>query len=180
MTRLLTLLILAHLAIGIGSAAAQQMAQQTDGQTAEQRAERPGTSGLALPRFVSLRAAEVNLRTGPGIRYPIDWVYRRRGLPVEVIDEFEGWRRIRDHEGTIGWVHQSMLGSRRFGLVRDDQQVLRRAPEAGAPGIAQLKPGVIGRLEGCESEWCRLEVQGYSGWLERSALYGLYTDEVLR
>ena len=185
MTRLVSLIILGFFAIGPSLAAAQQ----ADGQTtehlaerpaAERQVERPGTSGLALPRFVSLRAAEVNLRTGPGIRYPIDWVYRRRGLPVEVIDEFEGWRRIRDHEGTIGWVHQSMLGSRRFGLVLDDPQILRRAPEAGAPGVAQLQSGVIGRLEGCESDWCRLETQGYSGWLKRTALFGLYPDEVFR
>lgn len=159
---------------------APALAQQAEPPAGERVVERPGTSGLALPRFVSLRAAEVNLRTGPGIRYPIDWVYRRRGLPVEVIDEFEGWRRIRDHEGTIGWVHQSMLGGRRFGLVRDQDQVLRRAPEPGAPGVARLEPGVIGRLEGCEGSWCRLEVQGYSGWLQRAGLYGLYPDEVLR
>jgi SH3-like domain-containing protein len=81
-----------------------------------------------LPRFVSLRASEVNLRTGPGIRYPIEWVFKRRDLPVEVVDEFESWRRIRDWEGTLGWVHQSMLRGRRTALVTGEPRVLRRAP----------------------------------------------------
>ena len=133
----------------------------------------PGGSGLPLPRFVSLRASEVNLRTGPGVRYPIDWVYRRRGLPVEVIDEFETWRRIRDHEGTIGWVHQSLLQSRRNVLVREQAWVLRRTPEVDAPGVARLEPGVVGRLDACETGWCRVEVKGFRGWLPRAAIYGL-------
>jgi len=136
-----------------------------------------GPSGLPLPRFVSLRGAEVNLRTGPGIRYPIDWVYRRRGLPVEVIDEFETWRRIRDYEGTMGWVHQSMLEGRRSVLVLGEQRVLRRTPETSAPGVARLDPGVIARLEGCEAAWCLLKVRGYDGWLRREAVFGLYPGE---
>ena len=143
-------------------------------------AEQPGQSGLPLPRFVSLRAAEVNLRTGPGIRYPIDWVYRRRGLPVEVIDEFETWRRIRDHEGTTGWVHQSMLAGQRSALVMSEAQILRSAPEPNAPGVARLEPGVIARLEACEAAWCRLKVEGYAGWLRREGLFGLYPGEDLR
>ena len=75
--------------------------------------KRLGASGLPLPRFVSLKSDEVNLRTGPGKRYPIDWIYRRRGLPVEIIDEFDDWRRVRDHDGTVGWVHRFMLVSQR-------------------------------------------------------------------
>lgn len=137
-------------------------------------------SGLPLPRFVSLRADEVNLRIGPGIRYPIDWVYRRRGLPVEVIDEFETWRRVRDHDGTTGWVHQSMLTGQRSVLILSEDQVLRSAPEPEAPGVARLEAGVIARLESCPAAWCQLKVEGYAGWLPREAVFGLYPSEVLR
>jgi len=138
---------------------------------------RPGKTGLPLPRFVSLRAGEVNLRTGPGVRYPIDWVYRRRDLPVEIIDEFDTWRRIRDWQGTLGWVHQSMLQGRRTILVVGEQRVLRRDPEAGAPGLAYATPGVIGEIKKCRGDWCKVVLEGFTGWLRKSNFYGAYGDE---
>lgn len=140
-------------------------------------AERPGRSGLPLPRFVSLRASVVNLRTGPGVRYPIDWVYHRPDLPVEIIDEFEAWRRIRDWQGTVGWVHQSMLQGRRTLLLVGERRVLRRGPEADAAGLALLEPGVIAQLLSCDGNWCRVEVRGFEGWLDRGEVYGLYPEE---
>ncbi len=165
------LAILPTVCAGAGSA------QDAAGPAGTRQAERPGRTGLPLPRFVSLRAAEINLRIGPGVRYPIDWVYRRRGLPVEVIDEFETWRRIRDHEGTTGWVHQSMLDGRRSVMVTGEARLLRRAPEAGAPGVAHLEAGVIARLEGCEGDWCRVTVERFDGWLRRGEVFGLYPGE---
>ncbi|HEC14175.1 MAG TPA: hypothetical protein ENI72_00310, partial [Rhodospirillales bacterium] len=74
-------------------------------------------SGLPLPRFVSLRVNEVNMRTGPGVQYPIEWVYSRQYLPMEVIAEYSTWRKVRDWQGGQGWVHQSMLGGRRSFIV---------------------------------------------------------------
>ncbi len=144
---------------------------------AQERPAPPGRTGLPLPRFVTLRADEVNLRIGPGIRYPIDWVYHRAGLPVEIIDEFDTWRRIRDWQGTEGWVHQSMVQGRRGILVTGKRHTLRRRPEAGAPGVALVDAGVVGVLERCETDWCEVTVDGYSGWLERGAFYGLYPGE---
>lgn len=143
----------------------------------EQRPAPPGRTGLPLPRFVTLRADEVNLRIGPGIRYPIDWVYHRAGLPVEIIDEFDTWRRIRDWQGTEGWVHQSMVQGQRGILVTGKRHTLRRRPEAEAPGVALVDAGVVGVLERCETDWCEVGVDGYSGWLERGAFYGLYPGE---
>ena len=136
-----------------------------------------GPSGLALPRFVTLRAAKVNLRTGPGIRYPIEWVYARKGLPLEVIDEFETWRRVRDWQGSVGWVHQSMLSGRRGAMVVGERRLLRRAPEDGAPGVAQVEAGVVGSLRRCTGGWCRIEVKGFEGWLRQDQIYGAYPDE---
>lgn len=143
----------------------------------EQRPAPPGRTGLPLPRFVTLRADEVNLRIGPGIRYPIDWVYHRAGLPVEIIDEFDTWRRIRDWQGTEGWVHQSMVQGQRGILVTGKRHTLRRRPEAAAPGVALVEAGVVGVLERCETDWCEVSVDGYSGWLQRNAFYGLYPGE---
>jgi len=148
-------------------------------------AQAGGVTGLPLPRFVSLRADEVNLRTGPGIRYPIDWVYQRRGLPVEVIDEFEAWRRIRDRQGTSGWVHQSMLAADRTGVVVGERRALRGEPQATAAVVAWLEPGVIVLLESCEGGWCRAEAQdaeqqSYRGWLQQAEFWGSYPDESWR
>ena len=157
-------------AVVFGVLAAQPAAAQDD---------RLGTSGLSLPRFVSLKSGKVNLRTGPGKRYPIDWIYRRRGLPVEVIDEFETWRRIRDHEGTMGWVHQSMLDGQRSVLVKPAASLLRRRPESDAAAVALLEPGVIAYLEGCEGAWCQVTVERHAGWLRRAEVFGLYPRETL-
>ena len=138
---------------------------------------RTGASGLPLPRFVSLKSGEVNLRTGPGKRYPIDWIYRRRGLPVEIIDEFEDWRRVRDHDGTVGWVHRFMLMSRRTVLVTGETRTLRRKPAPAAPGLAYLQAGVIADLKDCHKVWCRIEAQGFDGWLHRSEMFGANADD---
>jgi len=136
-------------------------------------------SSLPIPRFVSLRSGEVNLRTGPGTAYPVEWVYQRRRLPVEVIAEFDTWRKIRDWQGTVGWVHQSMLDGRRTARVMEIERVLRRTPDENAPAVARLEPGVIGELLACEPQWCRLEVKGYTGWLRRGEFWGAYDGESL-
>ncbi len=136
-----------------------------------------GASGLPLPRFVTLRAAEVNLRSGPGARYPIEWVFTRKGLPVEVIDEFETWRRIRDWQGSEGWVHQSMLSGQRGAMVVGLDRLLRRAPEPGAPAIAEVQVQVVGRLHRCRDGWCLIEAKGYEGWLRQSEIYGVYPGD---
>lgn len=174
---------LAVLAGPAGTSRAQESQPEAAGEAGTADTARPappGRTGLPLPRFVSLRAAEVNLRTGPGTRYPIDWVYRRRGLPVEIIDEFDTWRRIRDWQGTEGWVHQSMVQGQRGLLVTGKRHTLRRRPEASAPGVALIDAGVVGVLQRCEADWCEVTLGSYSGWLRRDAFYGLYPDEKLK
>jgi len=131
---------------------------------------------LPLPRFVSLDANDVNMRAGPGTEYPILWQYHRKGLPVEIVQEFDTWRRIRDRDGAIGWVQANLLSSRRTAQVVDGQKVLMSEPSGGVP-IAKLDPGVIGHLKECDGSECRLDVNGYKGWLPRSDLWGVYPDE---
>ena len=140
------------------------------------------TSGLPLPRFVSLKSDEVNLRTGPGVRYPIDWIYLRKDLPVEVVAEFEAWRKIRDWEGAEGWVHQSMLSGRRMMVVIGAQaHRLRDADADLADAVAEVAPGVLGHLLQCprNRDFCRVEIDHRQGWLRRDELWGVYKGEWL-
>ncbi len=132
---------------------------------------------LPIPRFVSLRSGEVNLRTGPGTTYPVDWVFVRRGLPVEIIAEFDVWRKIRDWQGTVGWVHQSMLDGRRMARITGADRELRNEPAEDAAVVARLSQGVIGRLLECEAAWCMIDAEGYRGWLKRDEFWGTYPDE---
>ena len=132
------------------------------------------------PRFVSLRADMVNLRSGPGERYPIEWVYRRKGLPVEVTAEFDVWRKIRDADGTQGWVHQRMITASRSVLVEGGVRTLHAEPNAAAPAVARAEPGVIARLVACRAAWCEIEAQGVKGWLLRDEVWGVYPDEAVQ
>ena len=173
MTRLIRLGLCLGLLLGAVPAAAQtQGAAGTEGALSQ-----AGQSGQPLPRYVTLRAPKVNLRTGPGIRYPIDWVYTRKGMPLEIIDEFETWRRIRDWQGSTGWVHQSMLSNQRGALIVGRQRLMRRAPKEGAPVMALIEAGVVGRLLGCGGGWCRITVKGFEGWLKEKEIYGAHPGE---
>lgn len=138
-------------------------------------------SGLPLPRFVSLRASEVNMRIGPGVRYPVDWVYRRHQLPVEVIAEFGTWRKVRDGQGTQGWIHQSMLSSQRSLQITGQTRTLRAEAETQSAAVARVEPGVIGQLLECPQSagWCRVKVGGFEGWLRRAEFWGAYPGEAV-
>lgn len=133
-----------------------------------------------LPRFVSLRSEEVNLRTGPGVRYPVEWVLQRRNMPVEVLAEFENWRKIRDWQGTEGWVHQSMVSGRRYAIVTEAVRSLRRQPEPNSPAVARLEAGVVAQILECKEQWCRLDANGFKGWLPRSEFWGAYPNETVK
>lgn len=138
-------------------------------------------TGLPLPRFVSLRAGEVNLRTGPGVQYPVDWVYHRQNLPVEIIAEYGTWRKVRDWQGTQGWVHQSMVGAKRTFIVTGDIRSVRRKGDPKSDVIAKAEDGVIGRLLACPDVqgWCKVEVGGLEGWLRRVEFWGVHRNEVM-
>ncbi|HJN23986.1 MAG TPA: SH3 domain-containing protein [Rhodospirillales bacterium] len=138
-------------------------------------------SGLPLPRFVSLRAKEVNMRAGPGVQYPVEWVYHRQKLPVEIIAEYNTWRKVRDWQGTQGWIHQSMLGGRRFIIVTGTKRTVRRQAAAKSAPVAQAETGVIGKLVRCpeSGNWCEIEIGNHKGWLRKVDFWGVYRDEVV-
>jgi SH3-like domain-containing protein len=140
-------------------------------------AEEEGKSAqLPVPRFVTLGVDEVNLRTGPGLRYPIRLVVRKDGLPVEIVREFDVWRQVRDADGDEGWVHKSMLSGRRAVIIKGSIRTLLKSPGEGRP-VAKLEPGVIAGLKACRKDWCQLSVAGYSGWMKRDEVWGVYPDE---
>ena len=137
-------------------------------------------TGYPLPRYASLRANEVHLRTGPGVRYPVDWKYHSRGMPVEITAEFENWRKIRDWQGTEGWVHRSMLSGRRTIVVTGGLQPLRQDPDANSVLSARVMEKAVGRVLECEGDWCHLEVGERRGWMRRGHIWGVYSYEKLK
>lgn len=138
-----------------------------------------GATGLPIPRFVSLRSSEINLRRGPGTQYPIDWIFVRSGLPVEIISEFETWRKIKDVEGTEGWVHQSMLSGKRTIMTPLFQNpvFLMKHPDKNAPAVARIQGGVIGHLKKCKKNWCLIHFQDFKGWLQKGQFWGVKEGE---
>ncbi len=138
------------------------------------------STAFPLPRFVSLSSDEVFVRSGPSPRYPVKWVYRKKGLPVEVILEFEVWRKIKDPDGETGWVHQSLISGKRTGMITGAEKVaLLQKPKDSAYKQAMLEPRVVVSLDECPDEWCKVSASGYSGWVEKSHIWGVYEKEKL-
>jgi SH3-like domain-containing protein len=132
-----------------------------------------GAAGAALPRFMSLRSDRVNLRVGPGRTYPILWVLTRKGMPVEILRNYEDWRMIRDPDGDKGWVQRSMVAEERTVVVTGAIRALHTGPEAASGILARAEPGVIARLLLCRDAWCRISASGYTGWVKRTELWGV-------
>jgi SH3-like domain-containing protein len=139
-------------------------------------------TGLAVPRFVSLRSGEVNFRAGPGFSYPVTWIYHREGLPVEIVAEFDVWRQVVAPDGGTGWVHASTLRARRGFIITSDLAILRADTAANAAPVAYLKKGVSGVLISCDgvSDFCKASVQGEKGFLTREDFWGVFAGEVVK
>jgi SH3-like domain-containing protein len=139
------------------------------------------SSGLPVPRFVSLKPDKVNVRAGPTRHHDVTWQYTRAGLPVEITAESDNWRRIRDWEGAEGWVYHSLLSGRRTARVisksTDDLVPLHNAAEASSRVVAQLQPGVVGSVKRCDGKWCHFAGAGFDGWIAQERLWGVYPEE---
>ncbi len=165
-------------ALSIASAVPGQSHAQAIGQATGSPAIGSET-GLPLPRYVSLKTTRGRARRGPSDTHRVDWIYTRRDLPLRVTGEFGHWRRIEDYEGRGGWIHYSLLSGVRTVLVTTDMTPMRSAPRDTADEVAVLERDVVGRIIECQPAWCRLNVEGTRGWVERGALWGLDPNEVL-
>jgi SH3-like domain-containing protein len=151
-----------------------------------------GASGLPLPRFVSLKAPKVNMRIGPGSDYKVAYRYLKAGIPMEIIQEYDNWRRVRDADGTTGWIHGSLLSGERTAITSpwrqsanpDDTVILYNTPAAAAGVVAYLEPGVLGHIDSCDGAWCELDVKyaerTLRGYVNQAELWGAYPDEVIK
>lgn len=144
---------------------------------AEEPARGPVTH-LPLPRFVSLKANEANVRRGPSQTHRIDWVFKRKNMPLEIIGEYEHWRRVRDSDGVGGWVHYTLLSGARTGLIETDLAPVYARADIQSTVKARLEAGVIISLDSCAIDWCRVRVEGIRGWMVKSDFWGVRPDEV--
>jgi SH3-like domain-containing protein len=138
-------------------------------------------SGLPVPRFVSLKSDRVNVRSGPNKDQDVRWVYTRAGMPVEITAEFENWRRIRDWEGSEGWVYHSLLSGKRTGVVvpklKDEVVPLYESADEKSALAAKLQAGVVGQIKSCNGKWCEFAGKNFDGWIEQERVWGAYPNE---
>ncbi|MGO9546683.1 MAG: SH3 domain-containing protein [Rhodomicrobium sp.] len=141
-------------------------------------------TGLPVPRFVSLKASEVNSRVGPGSDYKIAWVFKRAGLPVEILAEFEGWRQVRDSEGGTGWVAATLLSARRTAVVapwvKGRTVFTLTSSRGGSAEAARIEPGAIADIVSCDGEACEVYAGKQKGWLPQKNLWGVYPGETVK
>ena len=141
-----------------------------------------GASGLDVPRFVSLRSNRVNARSGPGNRYPIEWVYMQKNAPVEIIAEFEFWRKVKDWEGSESWVHKSMLTGKRYAKITNlGKNNLYAKADMKSEVIAKVEDEVVGEIVECQSgkNFCLLDFGNINGWILKNYLFGVYPKEII-
>ncbi|KNG94463.1 aspartyl-trna synthetase [Pseudaestuariivita atlantica] len=135
-------------------------------------------TNLPIPRYVSMKVSEANVRRGPSLSHRIDWVFKRQNMPLTITHEYGNWRRVVDRDGVGGWVHYSLLSGVRTVIVEEDMLQLHVRPDMEAPVTAMLELGVVARLGKCEPDWCRLRSGGYRGWAPKTALWGVGADEL--
>jgi len=156
-------------------------------------AEYGKVSGLPVPRFVSFKSSETNLRKGPNVRYPIVWTYKRKGYPMEIVAEFENWRKLRDSDGQEGWVHLNLVtGTRNFVVKSNDyveaiqeykdrkrELVIFRYPDESSFPMLRAEIGVIGSVKSCNPSWCKVKIEDVYGWVRKENMWGVYPEEVI-
>ena len=144
---------------------------------ADADATRGPVTNLPLPRFVSLKTDEGNVRRGPSLTHRIDWVFKRRSMPLQIVAEYGHWRRVQDRDGAGGWVHYALLSGARTVLVEKDMLTIHSRPDPMAPVAAAFELGVVARLGECNSDWCKITAGGYTGWADKHDLWGVDPTE---
>ncbi len=150
----------------------------TGGLAASAQDKRGPVTNLPLPRYVSMKAAEGNVRRGPSLTHRIDWVFKRRGMPLQITAEYGNWRRVQDRDGAGGWVHYALLSGARTVLIETDMLPVYANPSSSAQISAQFESGVVARLGSCTLDWCHVSAGGHRGWTQKSNLWGVDPEEV--
>lgn len=135
-------------------------------------------TNFPIPRYVSMKATEANVRRGPSLSHRIDWVFVRRDMPLRIVAEHGHWRRVQDRDGLGGWVHYSLLSGTRTVIVEEDMMAIFRRPDPQTPIVARLELGVVARLGKCEATWCKINAGGYKGWAPKTSLWGVLPGEI--
>lgn len=145
---------------------------------ADAQDKRGPVTNLPLPRYVSMKAAEGNVRRGPSLTHRIDWVFKRRGMPLQITAEYGNWRKVQDRDGAGGWVHYALLSGVRTVLIESEMLPVYAQPDPGSQVNAHFETGVVARLGACSLDWCRISAGGYRGWTLKSNLWGVDPSEV--
>ena len=151
-------------------------APTSSAQAQEARITIQGT-GQPLPRFMTLKSDKVHMRTGPGVKYPITYVYQREGMPLKVVREFDVWREVVDLDGTKGWMHSSTLSLKRLAMVTASGVNVLEQAAASSPVVALAEKGAVVELLVCDADWCRIESGRQRGWIQKRYLWGVFSDE---
>lgn len=145
-----------------------------------------GKTGLPIPRFVSLKSGKANMRVGPGGKYQVAWLYKKKGLPIEIIQEFDNWRKVRDAEGNEGWMLHSLLSGKRTAIINpweSDKQKgladLKSKSDPASSTIAKIEPGVVAQVDYCGEKFCHLTIGNSDGYVSKANVWGVYPDELI-
>jgi len=163
----------------VASFASPSLAQTTSQNNADETRLVVQGSGLPVPRFVTLKSNEINMRVGPGREYPLAWIYKRKGLPVKVIAEFDVWRKVEDHEGITGWIHGQLVSARRTALIQEPVSKLYQRPDTTSDIVAVAEKNVLMELQYCRESWCRLSNETVRGWIPRASIWGALDGETI-
>ncbi len=151
-------------------------------------------TGLPVPRFVILKAHETNLRKGPHIKYPIAWTYKQRGYPMQVVAEFENWRKLKDLDGSEGWVHENLINGVRNAVITKNElkrtdfpynipaneSIIFLHPDEYSYPVARAQIGAIGKVKKCHQDWCQIKFSSAVGWVRKTNIWGVFEDELIK
>ncbi|MDP4594229.1 MAG: SH3 domain-containing protein [Beijerinckiaceae bacterium] len=142
------------------------------------------STGLVIPRYVSLKSGTVRMRRGPSKEHGVVWTYTKAGLPVEITAEYENWRKVRDWEGSEGWVFHTLLSGRRTVMVAPWQKQgvidLHKDAAEESAAVARVGPNVVAKVRACDKVWCRISGDGFDGFIRQKLVWGVYPDENLK
>ena len=122
--------------------------------------------------FLSLKNNEVNVRVGPSMEHPIKFIYKKKYLPLEILDKFENWKKIKDFENNSGWIHTSLLSKKKSAINIKNNSILYKKPTIFSEPIAKLETGRLVLIKKCKVKWCKITSEKYTGWIKKNYLWG--------